>query len=917
MPGKRKRRKVKRKPSATMPVIGSRLPFRPMSLFQRNGSIRKKTTLDQRKHDLQSALLNGGRVFKPSFLQSNDNIVNQFDLDEMRQWMESNKSIAKMKRNAGPIPVSTPVVPGVPPESGYTTREGSVSSHVAQSLGSEFDTLTLSSQGSFREENTLNYTYSTAECDFEPIPEPPKSSEPTEFFSIVPPPPPPQSVPAVPPPRKNGIQGKVDQPKASDPVDSSQSHKTTEKSTNGRYPPPPESTISDSSRYQTISIGDGSDIYETIDESKMANIYNLNTNGSMPTGEMFIETVPAPPSINEVLHVPIVPPPPPSNDLEIESRSKGHVDYSEPFRAIPSPSSTDLIPSGVPPPPESGDKISSPQLAPRGAPAIPDPPIAPAPPPPPQGVAPDPPFTSETPSLHELPPPPPVHTSNLKLQIGSSSKPPTMQRQTEPVVSKAVAPLKIPTPPPIRDNFNSSSHTINEENLPTVPPPPPIEKFAQLRKTDDQLLQATNSSPSVNPKTELLQAINRFQEDKTVSRAPKQIVLNRETSESETVPKRPAPPPTMPRLNATLSSTVQSNQSSGIEVPRKRSVTDIVKSLGNERKSEDLPPPPPPLAPLDSFEYASLDNIPPPPPVGGVSDKAIPIAPPPPPLSLTLPTDSSKRGPPTKPKMAPPTANKPQKTQPAVEHAELLNQIHQGLSLKPTKFGSKIRTEEHQNGQDTPIFSPEEIAQPVPKSSPPPTSTKPKKAINFSHCQPRPICLYERREKNAVLKLVNSQFEEGEEDTESTVEEESYHWQTEDDLIDYSSTTTPTLSPTPTTTTMPSYSDEFVFDPTTCPNYQPIPDNCPEWKRSMLEDKNKKLYEDAKARWETARAEEERWRDVPAWKKNLIKHQEQRKKVENAPAEVERQKHEAEMERLNKLPDWKKNLILKKRGEID
>lgn len=58
-------------------------------------------------------------------------------------------------------------------------------------------------------------------------------------------------------------------------------------------------------------------------------------------------------------------------------------------------------------------------------------------------------------------------------------------------------------------------------------------------------------------------------------------------------------------------------------------------------------------------------------------------------------------------------------------------------------------------------------------------------AINFSHCQPRPICLYEKREKSIVLKLVNSRFEDGEEDTESTVEEENSHWQTEDDLTDY------------------------------------------------------------------------------------------------------------------------------------
>lgn len=75
-----------------MPILGSRMPTRPVSVFQRNGSIRKKS--DQRKNEFQSALFNGGRIFKSNFLQSNDNIVKQFDLDEMHQWMESNKVVS-------------------------------------------------------------------------------------------------------------------------------------------------------------------------------------------------------------------------------------------------------------------------------------------------------------------------------------------------------------------------------------------------------------------------------------------------------------------------------------------------------------------------------------------------------------------------------------------------------------------------------------------------------------------------------------------------------------------------------------------------------------------------------------------------------------------------------------------------------
>ena len=45
--------------------------------------------------------------------------------------------------------------------------------------------------------------------------------------------------------------------------------------------------------------------------------------------------------------------------------------------------------------------------------------------------------------------------------------------------------------------------------------------------------------------------------------------------------------------------------------------------------------------------------------------------------------------------------------------------------------------------------------------------------------------------------------------------------------------------------------DSFRFDltdPTALPGYQEVPDNCPAWKKAMIEKKNKELEENAKVR---------------------------------------------------------------------
>lgn len=108
---------------------------------------------------------------------------------------------------------------------------------------------------------------------------------------------------------------------------------------------------------------------------------------------------------------------------------------------------------------------------------------------------------------------------------------------------------------------------------------------------------------------------------------------------------------------------------------------------------------------------------------------------------------------------------------------------------------------------------------------------------------------------------------------------------------------------------------DVFTDVTQLPGYQPVPENCPQWKRAMIEKKNAQLLEEAKKEIAQKRAEEEKWRDVPAWKKNLILEKEKKSKDVESPSEQEKLRQEEEMRRLEAMPEWKRKLILQKRGE--
>lgn len=108
---------------------------------------------------------------------------------------------------------------------------------------------------------------------------------------------------------------------------------------------------------------------------------------------------------------------------------------------------------------------------------------------------------------------------------------------------------------------------------------------------------------------------------------------------------------------------------------------------------------------------------------------------------------------------------------------------------------------------------------------------------------------------------------------------------------------------------------ERCSDVTQLQGYQPVPDNCPVWKKAMIEKKNAQLLDGAKQDLLAKKAEEEKWRDVPSWKRNLIMEKEKKRADIDAPTEVEKRKLEDENRRLESLPEWKRKLILNKRSD--
>ncbi|KAK2180827.1 hypothetical protein NP493_425g05029 [Ridgeia piscesae] len=110
-----------------------------------------------------------------------------------------------------------------------------------------------------------------------------------------------------------------------------------------------------------------------------------------------------------------------------------------------------------------------------------------------------------------------------------------------------------------------------------------------------------------------------------------------------------------------------------------------------------------------------------------------------------------------------------------------------------------------------------------------------------------------------------------------------------------------------------SQGDEIdALDVTQLPGYQPVLEGCVAWKAALIEKKNKELVEKEKERLVAVRAEQERWKGIPDWKKRLMMEQEKKKQADMGPQELERQRKEQEKAKLQAMPDWKRNLVTKK-----
>ncbi|XP_064638168.1 unconventional myosin-XVI-like isoform X2 [Lineus longissimus] len=103
------------------------------------------------------------------------------------------------------------------------------------------------------------------------------------------------------------------------------------------------------------------------------------------------------------------------------------------------------------------------------------------------------------------------------------------------------------------------------------------------------------------------------------------------------------------------------------------------------------------------------------------------------------------------------------------------------------------------------------------------------------------------------------------------------------------------------------------LDVTQLPGYQRIPDNCPVWKRPLMEKKNKEIVDKYLEEKAVQDQEAAKWKNIPEWKKKIIERKEQEKKVMQAPVEQEKKIKEQEMEKLASMPEWKREIFLRKK----
>ncbi|XP_060082685.1 atrophin-1-like isoform X2 [Ylistrum balloti] len=129
--------------------------------------------------------------------------------------------------------------------------------------------------------------------------------------------------------------------------------------------------------------------------------------------------------------------------------------------------------------------------------------------------------------------------------------------------------------------------------------------------------------------------------------------------------------------------------------------------------------------------------------------------------------------------------------------------------------------------------------------------------------------------------------------------------------------------------------DEIDFSQ--IPGYTPINSSIPNWKKDMVEKKNREKLEEYLTEMRRRKAEEEKWKNVPDWKRKLLIEKEKAKREEdemktNAEQEERRRKQKEEEQRRKEekrqqiaeekmmeeedasLPAWKREIMNKRGG---
>lgn len=72
------------------------------------------------------------------------------------------------------------------------------------------------------------------------------------------------------------------------------------------------------------------------------------------------------------------------------------------------------------------------------------------------------------------------------------------------------------------------------------------------------------------------------------------------------------------------------------------------------------------------------------------------------------------------------------------------------------------------------------------------------------------------------------------------------------------------------------------------------------------------LQDQARGQQAKTKAEEERWADVPAWKRSILEAKEQQKREEEEVVNAAQRKKDTDKAHFESLPKWKQDLLRKK-----